>query len=375
MDALVTDVHIRSVVAGLRGLGRARIPVTAVAPRRHAGGLWSRYAARREVAPDPVDDPAGFSGRVGALAAQSGPFVVYPGREAAIDALLPRTGEPPAGIVLPYPGREPLEALRDKRRLSTLAASAGLGTPEVAFAGPVRDLVADELPLPCAVKPARPGGELRSTVVAGSRAELEALLERLAPDDAVLVQERVSGSLISLALVIDRQGGLSARFQQVAGRTWPAAAGVSSSAVSVAPDDELAERAAAMLAAAGFFGMAQLQFLDAPSGPLLIDVNPRFYGSLPLALAAGVNLPAAWHQVATGEGAPRPRPYRVGVTYRWLEADIVDAYHGEPRLLLRRARRPSAGAVWAADDPVPSVLLAAAAASERIAPKLRRRRG
>jgi len=40
---------------------------------------------------------------------------------------------------------------------------------------------------------------------------------------------------------------------------------------------------------AGYWGLVDLQFLDTASGPLLIEVNPRFYGSLALALAM-----AAW---------------------------------------------------------------------------------
>ena len=54
----------------------------------------------------------------------------------------------------------------------------------------------------------------------------------------------------------------------------------------------------------GFGGLAQLQFVQAPGGaPALIDVNPRFYGSLPLALACGVNLPDAWHALVSGADA------------------------------------------------------------------------
>lgn len=71
-----------------------------------------------------------------------------------------------------------------------------------------------------------------------------------------------------------------------------------------------------------------------------------------------MNLPAVWHAVATGEPAPAPAPYRVGVTYRWLEADLIAALRGEPRRLFGRAPRPRAGAMWAGDDPVASALLA-----------------
>ena len=52
MDALVTDVHFRSAVAGVRGLGRAGLEVIALGPGRAAAGRWYRYASRRGVAPE-----------------------------------------------------------------------------------------------------------------------------------------------------------------------------------------------------------------------------------------------------------------------------------------------------------------------------------
>jgi len=73
----------------------------------------------------------------------------------------------------------------------------------------------------------------------------------------------------------------------------------------------------------GYFGLAQLDFLVTADGPKLIDVNPRFYASLPLALACEVNLPAAWHAVVTGTRPPTERLYPVGVSYSSLEANLA----------------------------------------------------
>ena len=40
-----------------------------------------------------------------------------------------------------------------------------------------------------------------------------------------------------------------------------------------------------MLRRAGYWGLAQLDFVQDSDGPVLIDVNPRYYACLPLALA------------------------------------------------------------------------------------------
>jgi predicted ATP-grasp superfamily ATP-dependent carboligase len=369
-DAVVTDVHSRSALAGMRDLGRAGLDVLALGPQRSAAGTWSSYAAGWALAPDSVEEPAAFVRRIAELAGDEGPFVLYPSGEPAIDALVQFGHELPASVTLPYADLGTLEVLRDKRALAGLAARAGLTTPATVMEATAAEVAASPPPIPCAVKQVLPDGALKNrTQIVLTPAQLHELLDSLPPDEPLLIQERAEGALTGLAVVIDREGRLVARFQQVSRRLWPVHAGGSTLAVSVEPDEELTARAARMLADAGFWGLAQLQFLPTPRGPGLIDVNPRFYGSMPMATASGVNLPAAWHAVATGERTPVVGPYRVGVGYRWLEGDLTAAFNGLPGRLVTRTPRPKSGAIWASDDPLPSMILAA----EAVRVRLRRR--
>jgi predicted ATP-grasp superfamily ATP-dependent carboligase len=366
IDAIVTDVHARGPLAGLRALGRAGRRVLALGPSRAAAGRWSRYASASATGPDSAQGEA-FARRVAELCAAHGPAFVYPGQEEAIDALL--EGGSSDGVPLPYPGRESLQRLRDKRSLPGLGAAAGLQVPATVMQVAAGEL-ADAVPgMPVVVKPAGSGGALTMTLIIEARDELEALVEQLPATEPLFIQERVSGPLAAVALVVDRDGTTRARFQQVASRTWPLAAGVSTRAQSVAPDEELVEACARLLSVAGYWGLAHLQFVSTSRGLALVDVNPRFYGSLPLALAAGVNLPATWHAIAAGDDPGQPSPYRTGLTYRWLEGDLL-AFAKEGRTeALRPARRPHIAAAWARDDPLPGFLLA----GEAVASRLRRR--
>jgi hypothetical protein len=192
----------------------------------------------------------------------------------------------------------------------------------------------------------------------------------------VVVQELCTGRLLGLALVVDADGRLIARFQQTASRTWPLEAGASTNAVSVAPSGALVERARRLLADASFAGLAHLQFLDTGERCVLIDVNPRFYGSMPLALSAGVNLPAAWHGVATGSAEPQLGEYRLGLRFRWFEGNLLAAGRGGGlHALLDGGLGRRAGAVWSADDPVASAAWSAGAVGERLGRRFPRPRG
>jgi len=370
MHAIVTDAHLRNAVAGIRGLGRAGVEVTALGPGRAAAGLWSRYAAERETGPDPASDPQGFADALARVAARHSAVAVYPGQETTIEAIVLVRPELPGGAQ-PDPGA--LEQLREKRGLPRLAAEHGIRTPTTLFEGSLAELLEADVPLPWVVKPAGPVGGLPTARVVESRADLEELTSELPSTERVLVQERLSGQLVSLALVVDRDGRVVARFQEEALRTWPPEAGSFALTISVAPDDELLERSRSLLAATGYWGLAQLDYVATAGSPILLDVNPRYYACMPLALACGVNLPAAWHAAAEGRPADAPTEYPLGRAYRWLEGDLYAARHGDLRALLRRGPRASAGAMWASDDPLPSAALAVGFATLPIRNRLRRR--
>ncbi len=252
--------------------------------------------------------------------------------------------EIPASVVLPFADLEALAKLRDKRKLSAVAASVGLTTPKTLMEATASEIAANPPPLPVAIKQVLPEGSLnKRTRIVTNRAELDALLAVVPPEEPLLVQEKAEGPLIGLALVLDTHGQLVARFQQFARRLWPVDAGGSTLAVSMAPDEDLVKRCTRMLAACGFSGLAQLQFLRTDRGPALIDVNPRFYGSMALASASGLNLASAWHKVIIGESLSSVPDYRAGVHYRWLEGDVTAAFNGSPGRLLARTRSQRRG--------------------------------
>lgn len=369
--ALVSDVHLRAAVATVRGLGAAGVEVLALASRRSAAGRWSRHTGARLLGAAPAADRDGFTASILAAAAGRKALVVLPGSEAALDALTPMLRAAPPGILLPFGDAAALATLRDKRRLAELARDAGLAVPRV-LAEAVAGESAPEVAMPCVAKPPVPGAPPGQTFVVRSGAELAALLHRLPAGSRLLLQERLEGLLVSLQLVLDPEGRVVERFQALASRTFPEGAGPSSAAVSVAPDEALIGRTAGMLAGCGFHGLVQLQLVATSRGPAIIDANPRSFGSLPLALACGANLPVAWHGLATGERQGGPSAYRTGVRYRWLEADVVAALQGHPGQLMRRGAGPAAGAMWQRDDPVPSLILATSAAAGYIARAARR---
>jgi hypothetical protein len=97
---------------------------------------------------------------------------------------------------------------------------------------------------------------------------------------------------------------------------------VLSESLPVAP--RLREFAIGLLGPIGWHGLAMIEYKqDSRTGEaVLMEVNGRFWGSLELAVDAGVDFPHLAFQLARGR-APQGRPrYEIGVRNRWLLGDL-----------------------------------------------------
>jgi len=73
----------------------------------------------------------------------------------------------------------------------------------------------------------------------------------------------------------------------------------------------------------GWWGVAMVEFRvdDSIGCPYLMEINGRFWGSLQLAIDAGVNFPRLLLDLALGKPI-ECRPYKVGVISRWWLGDL-----------------------------------------------------
>jgi predicted ATP-grasp superfamily ATP-dependent carboligase len=353
------------VLAGVRGLRAA-----GYAPWV-ATGTHPSYAARsRAVAgvvrvPDPAADREAYVAALAREAETLGVRAVMPGTEVGLVALAGSQSAFPDGVVIGTSDPGTVARATDKRELEQLAAAAGLSTPPT-----VRMTVADELEiaLPALVKAPRsstPNGrggfDVAGVVRATTRDELLAAVAAL-PGGAALVQPALDGDLTAVAGVA-WQGDVVATSHQVSTRVFPPGAGISAFAVTVPRDPDLEAGVRRLIEAIGWSGIFQAQFIRAQATSHLIDLNPRIYGSLALAIAAGLNLPGIWADLLLGR-APTVSDYRVGVAFRSEERDLAAlaaaVRRGDWRLAaaILGPRRATTHAVASLRDPLPLVTLA-----------------
>jgi len=378
---IVESGRTRGALAAARALGASGWRVGVGSPSGRGLAASSRWASRSHVVPAPELDLQGFVEAVNDASEEARYDVVFGGGDAETLALSAQRAQ--IRPIVPHAPHERLVAGIDKLALTEAARRAGIATPrteaidaEGSYGGPLPAIVKARLhaPLLGSAGPARvEAGVVRDEATA--RAAIAAMREAGVEP---IVQELVAGSLGALAVVVDREGQIAAAVQQVAERTWPAGVGISVRARSVDVDEALAGRVRELLGDLGWFGLAQLQFLVPLDGPpTLIDLNGRFYGSLALAVAAGVNLPAIWARLAAGEVAGAPGRAATGVRYQWLEGDLRYAASGAgggrlaAGLDCLRYGRGAAHSVWSGEDPKPAAA-ALMGIPRRVIPRIRR---
>ncbi len=271
-----------------------------------------------------------------------------------------------AETVLGCPSAEVVRRATDKRALVELAAGAGLRTPpteEVSAGGEFSGgFPAIVKPSASVVVDATGAAHQVAVRLVSDRHDLATALETL-PGGRAVVQPYIAGHLRTVNGVA-WEGRLVCAVHKRSDRTWPLAAGVFSYGRTVAPDVELEEACARLLQDIPWSGLFNLQFLETEHGErFLIDINPRAYHSMALAIGAGANLPAVWCDLVLGR-RPRPVHPRTGVRFR-SEADEFRALRGLAQdgrdveaLRACVPRQRTVHAIFSVRDPGPALALA-----------------
>ncbi len=363
---LITDGEERAALAACRALRSTGYAVDSVAFGGPAAVHWSRSCSRRLWAPDPRADRAAFADSLSELLARRRYDLLLPASDAALLAISEDRDRLSQLVTIGLPGQEAV-----LRCLSKIAALEGSGA--TLLAAPRTEVcrtfdetreAANEIGFPLLVKPhmsARPEGmglRERSSRRVSSESELAAATEDFGMP--VLVQRCLRGPVHSLGGVITDQGLVAAAYSRYV-RTWPPEAGNVSCSVSLALPAKLREAAATFLDRLGWRGIFELELMERPDGNLgLIDLNPRVYGSLELAVHAGASLPAIWcDSLLEDPVVSELRDARAGVWYRWEDADVRYALRRLRSGGLRdvapvlRPRRGTAHALFRLSDPGP----------------------
>jgi predicted ATP-grasp superfamily ATP-dependent carboligase len=327
---LVLDGQTTQALACVRSLGRAGFTVDVASRVRQPLAAWSRYCADSFVLQE--ETPAAF-GAVRAWAARRGVHTVLPLTErSCVLCAADRAAWEACGIAVGCGDGDMLAQAFDKARTLRLAARHGIAIPPTAYPESMDDCAGagDAFGYPCVVKPRFSNAWVDGRFLPAAPVSYAANAVQL--ERAVAACRQGDYWPLIQAWVPGRGRGVFALCSAGEPVVWFAherlrdvqPTGSGSSLRRAAPVDEhLRVPAERLLRALNWHGPAMVEFRVADGGvPLLIEVNGRFWGSLQLAVSAGVDFPRMWVALLHGERPVVPDGYDERVAVRWLWGDI-----------------------------------------------------
>lgn len=215
---------------------------------------------------------------------------------------------------------ETLQRANDKLAVAQLARELNIRTPIS-----LNHADADAFRYPVIVKYVN--GEALGLVaadryaIARSRAEYDAALSRMSAGET-FVSEYVEGSGYGVSVLMDRNRRAVRVFCHERLREYPLSGGPSVMCRSVW-HESMARDAVRLLQALDFEGLAMVEFKGTPSNYALLEINPRIWGSYPLAYLSGAAFADAFVRAARGETLPdalaeREPQYKTGVRMQYF---------------------------------------------------------
>ncbi|MBU1985067.1 ATP-grasp domain-containing protein, partial [bacterium] len=324
--------HEMPALAIIRSLGRKGVPVTLGFVSPHSLARESRYVHRQLPMPDPIYNVQRWIEWLRKHLAENPYEAVFPVGDSTIVPLhyFRKEFSPPPPILM----ANEREYIFSYNKLETIRAAIRLGVPiprtvELHQESEIEQVLASvEKDFPLILKPYTSKLIKDNRVVflqvavAEGKDEFREQAKRLLTNGPILVQEACRGHEVGQEFLL-KNGEVVAECQHE--RIHEQFGGGMGCYRCTAPmDPTLRERSLSLLRTVSWSGVATVEYLtEGGNPPILMEINGRFWGSLPLQIAAGVDYPWLWLQMVKGRDLPPPGAYPAPIYSRNLERDLV----------------------------------------------------
>lgn len=370
---LILGVEPRITVPVARSLHRLGVPVAVASLSVHDPTLHSRAIFQFLRLPDYEKSPSDFVAALSAFISQQGADMLIPATDGALSAISRHYDSLSPLLHVACPPARIIDRVLDKEATLAIATQCGIRVPREFVVSALENLGdIPELTFPVVAKPRKKSSaEIFKVRYFHSERDLGDALKSGVLNDAIL-QEYCPGQGVGVE-VLFHQGVCIASFQHRRLKEVPHTGGAAAMAVAEPVDPELQKMALKLLRGLEWEGVAMVEFRHDPSthATALMEVNGRYWGTVSLAIQAGVDFPAHEWQLTHGETPAVPSGYAVGLCWRW-KAGLLKRWHGvvkssrsaapaQSSLASDGSRSDGSGvrstcdALWSIRDPLPAI--------------------
>lgn len=326
MSVLLTHARHRATLVATQSLGKAGIDVVTSDSINYATSFFSKYSKSHFTYPSPKLNPESFLRYIKDRIKKDDIEVFMPMSQETF-LVSKYIGTFNNATKIPIPEYETILKANNKRYLMNLAEEIGVKIPQTYTVDDIGDLkrVAQKVEFPAVLKPVTGFGSQGIRYVNREDdliIKYKEIIQKFNLPEYPLIQEFVPGTGYGTAMLFN-QGDPRAICAYKNIGVFPITGGPSTARISIR-HSRMEKYATILLKELSYHGVAEVEFIldERTREPVLMEINPRFWGSLNQAICAGVDFPYLLYTMAT-EGDVEPVfTYKVGVKTRWMLGDV-----------------------------------------------------
>ncbi len=329
---LILDGDEFSTLSIVRSLGRKGLSITVASANNDAICKNSKYTQHFFTYPDPLSDIEGFNQTIVNHISNTQYDLLIPVTELTTLPLSRIRTLIEQHTTLAVSDTISLEKVTDKSQTFALAIEAGVPTPK-SYNIDSQQCLTDcirELDYPIVIKPTRsiidPTNDVRAKLnvdYAFNSEQLQKKVYAILKTSEIILQEYFTGTGTGIELIADH-GQIIHAFQHDRMHELPLTGGGSCLRKSVPINPQLLEYSKKLIQALNWHGVAMVEFKhnEHTNQSCLMEINGRFWGSLPLAVSAGSDFPWYLYQLLIHKKHPKQFNSEIGHISRKIKDDL-----------------------------------------------------
>jgi predicted ATP-grasp superfamily ATP-dependent carboligase len=335
MKILILDGGNQNTLAIVRYLGRHKdLELHVVGYNSLSQACYSKFADKKVFFPSPKKDPSGFYEALLIQLKKEKYDLLMPVGFLSFEVCMQHKEEIKKHTHVTLTNDESFALASNKNKTYRFAQENGIACPKTYFLKSKADIKILETPFPIVIKAPF---EMGKNVVeyAHSKNEMIEKFEMLCntydfkEPDLPVVQQYIIGEGFGFFAYYE-EGKCIKKFMHRRIREYPVSGGASVCAESFY-DEKLEENGKKMLDLVKWNGVAMVEFKKHSDGEYkLMEINPKFWGSLELALASGVDFPYCLIQQQRGQKIEANESYKQ-VRFQWVLNGELFHFFSNPR--------------------------------------------
>jgi len=338
-SVLITDCFSRKTLSAVRSLGEKGLKVHIVTHKRLSPAAYSSYVNKSFFLSNPVSNRDKYREELISLIKTNNYDCVMPMDTETITIILDKMDELKNFTSIPFASKEIFDKANDKWKTYQLSCQLNIPVPKSFLPKTKEELdnILKQLNFPVIIKPRSSFGS-RGVFKANNTKEFEKYYETIKSRYGLpIIQEYINkeGQGMGVGILCDN-GNILASFSYKRLREFPINGGPSTLREST-NNELIKDYAALILKKLNYHGVAMVEFKHDLNDnlPKLLEINPRFWGSLELAHISGINFPFLLFQLSQNE-IPKIQTYKKQMRCRWLlPGDILHFLTNPKRFSLK----------------------------------------